>query len=208
MTITLRMAAICLICASMAPGAAVYMSTDGNTAAIGNPVTISFIASGLSNGSAPALAAFDIDVLFDPMVLQYESASFVDPVTGVNQLDFPESSGLGFLGIGTDLGGVIDVFGVSGNSASLLNLSQNDEFVFVRLLFTTLKVQQTGVALDLMDASLLFGDADGNPLAVDYGRVSAVISPAGPAIPEPGTWALVAGAAPLLLALRRLRGAR
>jgi Cohesin domain len=206
MKLNARILATYFALSSLATAATITMSSTGSTTVIGSSVTVSFQISGLTSAAAPSLAAFDLDVTFDPTVLQFASASFIDPATALNQLDFPEIGGLGFLGLSSDLGASVDVFGVSGNSAAVLDSSQAGQFTFVSLAFTTLSAKQTTIALNLLDPNLLFGDAGGNPLSPTFGRVSSTITPGAFVVPEPGTWTLCGAALPLLLLLARSRG--
>lgn len=203
MKLSMRVASIGFALASLAPAANITMSSTGSTNSIGSNVTVSIQITGLTDSAAPALAAYDLDVVYDPTVLQFSSASFIDPASAINQLDFPEVGGLGFLGLTADLGAIIDTFGVSGNSASVLNSMQAGQFTFLSLVFTTLSVEQTNIALDVLDPNLLFSDADGNSLTPTFGPVSATITPGSANVPEPRTWTLCAAA---LLLLARYRG--
>lgn len=200
--------AICLLFAATANADIVTMVGSGDTSAVGNTVTASLRISGLGTGTAPALGGFDVDVLYNPAVLQFIAASFVDPATSVNQLDFPEVGSLGFLGQAFDTGSVIDAFGVSGNSAAVLESNQVGDFVFLTLSFRALATQQATVSLNLLDPNLLFSDAVGTSMTASYGNVSTEFSPNVAPVPEPASWVLLLAVAVPVVRLARRLGVR
>ena len=61
----------------------------------GGSLTADIKVSGLGDGSAPSLRAYDIDLTFDASLFSFNSVSFGDPLLG-NQLDLdPLGIGLG-----------------------------------------------------------------------------------------------------------------
>lgn len=155
------------------------------------------------------LSAFDIDLNFEDSAFSFVSASFIDPTTSVNQLDLFELGGFGFFGDGFDLGGgLLDVFGVSGNSDSVLEASQADTFVFARLEFLSVaEIANSVFALDLNDPRQTFLGANIADLSVSFSPSVATVSVGSPiSVPEPSAiWLLLVGLATTLLSRRTRR---
>ncbi|MBV7296918.1 hypothetical protein [Enterovibrio paralichthyis] len=101
----------------------------------GQSVLIDIGISGL-NGTTPgsALAGFDFDISFDSSVFSFSSATFGDPTFG-NQLDLPEAGAFPFFGDAIASAGIVDIFGISGNSQSVLDSLQEDSFRLFQLEF-------------------------------------------------------------------------
>src|SRR5205809_960449 len=120
--LSLNVFLVLLSLAAPAVADTISMSSSGDIAAVGDAVTIHFQIIGLTSGIFSSLSAFDINVLYDPKVLALTSFSFIDPASGLNQLDLAEPGAFPFLGAVDDpLTGVIDSFGVSGNTAGFLD---------------------------------------------------------------------------------------
>lgn len=155
------------------------------------------------------MSAFDIDLNFEDSAFSFVSASFIDPTTSVNQLDLPEPGGFGFFGDGFDIGGgLLDVFGASGNSDSVLEASQADTFVFARLEFLSVaEIANSVFALDLNDPLQAFLGADFADLSVSFSPSVATVSVGSAvSVPEPNViWLLLAGLAATLLSRRTRR---
>src|SRR5271154_4373648 len=86
---------------SMAHAATVSLSPASSTTAVGSPLTLGLIISGL--GSGTALGAFDISVNFNSSLFSFQSARFGDPVLG-DQLDLSKlglNSPTATLGVGS-----------------------------------------------------------------------------------------------------------
>lgn len=178
----------------MSSSPAATLSFDPSTQNVANGATfnVSLNIAGLGSGSAPSLGVFDLDVSYDPTVLQFNSVSFSDPVNG-DQLDL---SGFGSV---TDSNastpGVVRHFELSLDLASTLDSLQAGAFTLSVFSFTAL---QPGIsALELQVNSL--GDAAGADLAATLQAGSVVV------VPEPAVPAIVAGA---LLVWSRFRRAR
>ena len=191
-----------------AHGAVLDVTSSSSNLSVGQLFSIDFNISGLSTASGDALGAFDLDIAYDPALLAFAGFSFNDGATGVNQLDLPEPASFGFLGAATAAGIYIDAYGLSGNSAGILDLAQPDSFRFLRLQFQALGASTgTAVSIYLQDPNLLFIDANAGLLAVDLtsSAVSLTIAPL-LAVPEPGPLELMgAGLAALALAGWRKR---
>lgn len=186
-------AAAMLTGAMAASAAAIDVTSSASMLTIGQGVDVNFNISGLSHAPGHSMSAFELDVLFDPAVLQLAGFAFSDGASGLNQLDFAESTSFGFLGAATASGGAIAAFGLSGNSAAVLDSAQSDAFRFLRLRFASVTASAaTSVAINTADPALLFADSDANRLPVDLRMPQvtlAVVSAA--AIPEPGSLLLL-----------------
>ncbi len=171
---------------------------------IGATLEIRLTIDGLS-APGESLAAFDVDVLFDPLFLQFEGYSFVDTISGINQLDLPEVGGLPFVGDTQLRGpGVVDSFGLTGNSAAVLDLLQADSFDVVRLVFRGLARGQAAVSLDVGDSLLTFADPSGAELVRTNGTTSLSVPVVGAPVSVPDTPnTLLLMLAPVGLLIRR-----
>lgn len=190
-----------------APAAVINVSTTSAHVSVGQSFNVLFDVRGLSSAANDSLSGFDLDIVFDPLTVRLLNASFFDPASGTNQLAFSEAGSFGFIGQTAISGGVIDLFGISGNSAGLLDARQNDVFRFVTLTFETLASSPgTSIGVNLADPALLFTDsgAGGLPIAFDNSRVGIAIGPT--AVPAPSSLALcMAGMIALLTTMRRRR---
>ena len=190
-----------------APAAVINVSTTSAHVSVGQSFNVLFDVRGLSSAANDSLSGFDLDIVFDPLTVRLLNASFFDPASGTNQLAFSEAGSFGFIGQTAISGGVIDLFGISGNSAGLLDARQNDVFRFVTLTFETLASSPgTFIGVNLADPALLFTDsgAGGLPIAFDNSSVGIAIGPT--AVPAPSSFALcMAGMIALLTTMRRRR---
>jgi hypothetical protein len=158
---------------------------------VGSPVSVSLVASDLTDSAAPSLGTFDLDLVFDSALLSLTGVTFGDPVLG-DQLDL---FGLGSLsGAEESAPGSLNVFEISFDESSDLDDLQADSFTLVTLTFDALAPGTSALAF----GSVTLGDALGDPLLADLvpGSITAA------ELPEPAaaTLALLAG---LLLVLRR-----
>jgi len=190
-----------------APAAVINVSTTSAHVSVGQSFNVLFDVRGLSSAPNDSLSGFDLDIVFDPLTVRLLNASFFDPASGTNQLAFSEAGSFGFIGQTAISGGVIDLFGISGNSAGVLDARQNDIFRLVTLTFETLASSQgTFIGVNLADPALLFTDsgAGGLPIAFDNSSVGIAIGPT--AVPAPSSFALcMAGMIALLITMRRRR---
>lgn len=165
------------------------------TVLVGSTVTINVLASGLPAGTAPSLAAFQMDFTYDTGLLSLISVSFG------NQLSlFGVPSIQGFIpGVGSG----VTVFESSFNSQAELESAQAASFTLFQLQFAG---SAPGVS-SLNLANVLMVDA-ASPAPNDItgsfvlsGSSVQVLAPS--AIPEPGPSSLFAAGAALLFVLRQ-----
>lgn len=183
-------------------------------AQVGDHFTLLLGISGLSGASYDSLSAFDLRVSYDQLAASFVGASFVDPASGINQLDLPDQNSFGFLGEAIDDGaGTISAFGLSGNTPDVLDMDQADSFVFLSLQFEALSPSSGAqFALLTSDPFILFGDSYFGELPVTYGNtaVQVAITHGGVVgnVPEPESIVLLlAGLVALGLGRQRLRRA-
>jgi hypothetical protein len=114
------------------------------TVALGTQADVALNISGLTEGGAPSLGVFDLDVTYDNSILSFNSVDFVDPVLGSNQLDI-----MGFGSITWSLvGGAINIQNVGEISldfADDLDAFQAGSFTMATFTFDT--IGQAQVAL-------------------------------------------------------------
>lgn len=182
--------------------ATISMSTTDTTVNVGDTFVVDFYISDLTSNAGDSLSAFDLDVLFDNTTLAYTGTNFTH-TAGDNQLEFTEVGSLPFDGAAFDLGaGLVDVYGISGNSDTVIDANQLDEFRFLGLEFTAIATTSfTSISIDLVDPALLLLDSGFNNLSKSFSssQVNMTISslPQFP-VSEPGTLALFAALIPVL----------
>lgn len=162
---------------------------------LGTPVAFELRISGLGDGVAPSLAAYDLTLGFDPVILGFSSFSFGDPSLG-DQLDL---SGFGTAsGIDGSVAGELSVFEISLDSLTDLNSLQAPNFTLGTISFDTLATGTSG--LQFLGTPLL-SDAEGTPLTLSLGRSSVEVTPSSAhAVPDASPTAafLVLGFAALI----------
>ncbi|WP_338761398.1 cohesin domain-containing protein [Massilia sp. METH4] len=203
----LQAVALSALCAAPLHAATINLFTASGSYNVGQSFNVDFRIGGLSGAPGQSLSGFDLNVLFDSSLLQLTGYGFTDPASNRNELDLPEPGSFGFFGEASANAGVIDAFGISGNSAAVLDAGQADEFRFLTLTFQALAASATtAIQVDLNDPNLLFLNSDAGDLATGFGaaRVAFAIAPGSTQVPEPGSLALLlAGAAGMLLIGRR-----
>lgn len=161
---------------------------SSQTVVVGNSLDVSIVISGLVDNAAPSLGTFDLDVLFDPVLLAFTSVVFG------NQLDL---FGLGSITSVTPGVGSVNLFELSLDLPDDLNNLQAGSFTLATLTFNNLTVGVSPLSLSVN----ALGDAGGNPLGADISGGSVTAT----AIPEPSTILLLgSGLAGLVICRRKL----
>ena len=189
------------LAANAAYATTIDISASNTNLTVGETFHVDFNISGLTNASGDSLSGFDFDILFDDSVFSLTGFDFTDPILGNNQLDLPEIGAWPFDGDVFDLGnGVLDVYGISGNSDLVLDADQATDFRFLGLTFLTIaEASSTSISIDLNDPSLLLLDSFWGDLNVNYesAQVDLTVSTNAP-VPEPATILLFASGLPFL----------
>jgi hypothetical protein len=155
-----------------------------STLSLGESVDVDLIVSGLGDMTAPSLGIFDIDVAYDPGVLQLNFVSFGSELSVL----FPS------IQIATPSIGSVNLFELSLDAAVDLDANQPGSFTIATLTFELVAFGSSAITPTVTT----LGDGFALPLPVDSVR-GATVS----AIPEPS--AAVLWAAGLLVLRGRLR---
>lgn len=162
----------------------------------GDPVDVQIVISGLGDGTAPSLGAFDLDVSFDPAILSFNRVAFGPYLGDPDPLLFETNTSHD-----DSVTGLVNLFELSFLEADsqtcifcippYLDDLQPSSFTLATLTFDTIGIgtSQLGISRNVL------GDAWGDPLNADElqsGEVNVVS-----AVPEPAT---------LLLAVSGLAG--
>ena len=159
--------------APAASAATIELSEFETIAVPGTPIAIAIRIAGLGASTAPSLGAFDLDVSFDPLHVSFNIALYGDPVLG----DLLDVSGGGSIQLTTPGAASVNLAEISLDPASLLDAFQPDAFTLATLIFDPVMTSSTPTQFGL--SPILFGDAQGDPLAVTV-------------IPEPSSLLLLA----------------
>jgi hypothetical protein len=139
---------------------------------VGTLVDVALTISGLGDGTAPSLGAFDVDIGFDPTVFAFDSAAFGD------QLDLSLFGSI--TGVTAGLG-TVNLFEISLESIANLNNLQAESFTLATLTFDAI-----GLGISPLEISrFVLSDALGSSL--DATTVPGSIA----AVPEPSTMLLI-----------------
>lgn len=151
----------------------------------------------LNIGEPPSLGTYDIDVGFDPLLMNFLSVSFGDPILG-NQLDL---FGLGNIQSFSPAPGFVNLFELSLDSAADLDAFQAGDFTLFVLSFSAIA---PGTSPLTMNVNAL-GDAIGVPINSTHEDGSVNIFANASAVPEPGTFAFALAGIGVLTAAYRKR---
>lgn len=141
----------------------------------GSIVHVDLYISDLGSETAPSLGVFDLDIAYDSAILSFGGVSFGDPDLG-DQLDL-QDLGPPYYESSPTLTGM-NLYGLSFDSAAVLDALQAESFTLARLEFNTLSAGLS--SLDLTINAL--GDSLGNPLDADVLAGNINVVPAPPAI--------------------------
>lgn len=152
------------------------------TTPVGSSFSVDVVASGLGAGSAPSLGGYDLDVSFDASVLSFANVAWGTGLdvhgSGLN-IQLPDSS----------TAGLVNLFEVSFDSGSDLDLLQGDAFT----LFTvTFNANAPGTSALTLSQRGPLSDAAGNALTADFNNASVTVAP----VPLPAAaWLFASGLA-------------
>jgi hypothetical protein len=190
-------AAALLLAGTTAHAISLGFSPSDQVAPRGSSVDVDVVISGLGDGLAPSLSAFDLVISFDPTVLGLSGANIGDPVLGGDQLDLGQGSIPEVFDLGS---GKVRLRDVSLDFLGFLDFLQPGSFTLARLTFDAMALGTS--PLEIMAppglSDPIFGDTNGDPLAVDLATGSVTV------VPEPGTITLfLMGSVALGMAWRR-----
>lgn len=168
----------------------VSINTDTPQTQLGSTVSFAVNISGLDG--AAALSSYDLSINFDPALLQFNNATFGDPILG-DQLDMAQS-GLNFPAALAGEG-LVNLIEFSLDDSSVLLSQQADDFTLARLFFTAISSGNSPLNLTINSLA----DHDSIPLIADSNSSSVSIA----AVPIPAAiWMF----APALAWVARRRG--
>jgi hypothetical protein len=160
------------LAAARADAISISMDPAASVIAVGDSVAIALNVSGLVDNAAPSLAVYDIDVTWDPGLLQLGIVSVGDPLLG-NQLDLVGLGTVSTISFGT---GTVGLSEQSLDSIADLTNLQAGSFTLATLTFQLLDVGPATITPSIIQAA----EVSGLPLPIDS-ITGAEVS----AIPEP-----------------------
>lgn len=131
---------------------------------INNQLPVYLKIAGLGDGTAPSLGVFDVDILFDPVFLAFNNATFGDPLLG-DQLDL---FGLGSSSWAIPDSDTVNLYELSFDEIDDLNGLQADSFTLATLTFDVVTSGSTTLTIGQINA---LGDAEGKSLSDNYSVV-------------------------------------
>lgn len=195
-----RMMTSLAVAAVLTPAAAnaisLSLAPPNQDAGVGDSFTLFLRVDGLGNFTAPSLAGFDVNVNFDPSLVQFDTVTFGDP--GLGNLLAPVTPSVDLV---TPSSGSLNLLSLSVDSPGDLDAAQPDSFTLATLNFTALTPGAAGFTL----SDVILSDVLGDRLQFDGSEGATVNILAGQSVPEssPGMFgALTLGA--LALCHRRL----
>lgn len=171
-----------------------YLSPGNIEVATGETFTIN-LGIDLIIDPPPPVGTFDVDILYDPLQMQFLSYTLYDNLGDVDLFEAWDLS----LG---DLGGTIDLAEVSLLLSEELIILQEQIVPLAELTFLCLAPGNSLIEIDTSDPFLFIGDERRNQIFVDVTGAVAVNQ----VVPEPSTCLLIgAGLAGVGLLRRRIK---
>ncbi len=184
-------AAVILFLSASAQAAVLSIDPVTQTVGVGHDVTLAVNISRLGDEVAPSLGGFNIFLDFDPTILAFDSVVFG------NQLDLGIEGSLTLVDDSNP--GVLELFELSEESISDLDLSQPGAFTLARVTFQAIAAGVSDISFGLgpFGFGSFLSDALGDPIDFTAGSASVKVA-------EPSTLLLLGlGLAGLGFARRR-----
>lgn len=162
----------------------IELIADQTAVNIGDNIEVQVRISGLSDASAPALGAYDVNFNYDASLFNFNSILWGDSTLG-NQLDL---SGFGSLQDSSGGFGWLSALEISFDDAADLELLQAGEFTLFSVLLNAIAIGGGNFSL----TTNAIGDAYGNDLLIDTVTGTAVVI-GNISIPEPSSLLLLLG---------------
>ena len=166
--------AVCLLLTGQAQAILLEFDPPTNNVTLGASGDVDLVISGLGDGVAPSIGAFDLDVDFDPAIVELTGVVFG------TELDL---FGLGSIQGVSGGSGSVNIFELSFDSVSDLDALQPGAFILATLTFDTLAAGTSSLVI----SPELLGDSIGLPLSADTDTGSITVR----SVPEPTTLALL-----------------
>ena len=174
---TLRTVSIVLVIGALAgvamgqppTGLSITFDPLDQAVGLGSTVDVGIRISGLGDFTAPSIAVFDLNVTFDPTILDFTGALFGDPVLG-DQLDLWE---LGSFTAATPSSGLANIFELSLDLPGDLDDLQASDFTMATLSFDAVGIGTSSLGL----FANALGDSWGDPLSANLGTGSVTVTP-------------------------------
>lgn len=191
---TALVALVVLTISGTARAALIELVPASTTVSLGEQFDLALTISGLGDGVAPSVGTYDVDVSFDPSVLQPLSVAIGDPVLG-DQLDL---FGLGSILSVTPSAGMLNLFELSLDLPTDLDDLQAPAFTLATLTFQAIDLGVSSVTPGLN----ALGDSLGSP--IDFQATGAQVNVRGSQqAPEPNSLALLVLGVVTAFGLRR-----
>lgn len=199
----LRKSLLLLGAALMAPAlqaGTLVFSPGSQSLLFGNQASLDIVVQGLGNGVTPALASFDITVLYNGSILQADSVAFSSRLGDPNAseaITFNQT-----LVSGVEYGvNLVNISLLDPTTLFALQTSGPGGFTLATLTFNTVGSGTSPLSFFISSAA----DETAAELGLTGGTGSIEVMSAGPVVPEPATYTL-GGAGLLLVGLvRRFR---